>query len=119
MGFYVQFFCVFSLHINLKTFYIGLNNIYSDKVHDIHKYNVKIVGSDSKPVAYLDHLLELFILIQVDVARNFQKKDQIKKTIKAMATYKMNKLHLHLSDDEGWRLEIPGIPELTNVSNNS
>ena len=30
----------------------GLNNIYSDKVHDIHKYNVKIVGSDSKPVAY-------------------------------------------------------------------
>ena len=35
----------------------GLNNIYSDNVHDIHKYNVKIVGSDSKPVAYLDHLL--------------------------------------------------------------
>ena len=32
----------------------GLNNIYSDKVHDIHKYNVKIVGSDSKPVAYLE-----------------------------------------------------------------
>ena len=37
----------------------GLNNIYSDKVHDIHKYNVKIVGSDSKPVAYLDHLLDM------------------------------------------------------------
>ena len=39
--------------------YIGLNNIYSDKVHDIHKYNIKIVGSDSKPVAYLDHLLDM------------------------------------------------------------
>ena len=39
---------------------LGLNNIYSDKVHDIHKYNVKIVGSDSKPVAYLDHLLDMF-----------------------------------------------------------
>ena len=38
---------------------VGLNNIYSDKVHDIHKYNVKIVGSDSKPVAYLDHLLDM------------------------------------------------------------
>ena len=37
----------------------GLNNIYSDKVHDIHKYNVKIVGSDSKPVACLDHLLDM------------------------------------------------------------
>ena len=36
--------------IDLKNGF-GLNNIYSDKVHDIHKYNVKIVGSDSKPVA--------------------------------------------------------------------
>ena len=38
---------------------IGLNNIYSGKVHDIHKYNIKIIGSDSKPVAYLDHLLDM------------------------------------------------------------
>ena len=37
----------------------GLNNIYSGKVHVIHKYNVKIIGSDSKPVAYLDHLLDM------------------------------------------------------------
>ena len=38
---------------------VGLNNIFSGKVHDIHKYNVKIEGSDSKPVAYLDHLLDM------------------------------------------------------------
>ena len=37
----------------------GLNNIYSGKVHDIHKYNVKIIGTDSKPVAYLDHFLDM------------------------------------------------------------
>ena len=37
----------------------GLNITYSGKVHDIHKYNVKIKGSDSKPVAYLDHLLDM------------------------------------------------------------
>ena len=37
----------------------GLNNIYSSKLHDVHKYNVKIKGSDSKPVAYLDHLLDM------------------------------------------------------------
>ena len=52
----------FSFTFILKTMtytYVGLNNIYSDKVHDIHKYNVKIVGSDSKPVAYLDHLLDM------------------------------------------------------------
>ena len=35
----------------------GLNNVYSGKVHDIHKYNVKIIGSDSQLVAYLDHFL--------------------------------------------------------------
>lgn len=50
------------------------------------------------------------------MARNFHGIGQIKKIIVAMATYKMNKLHLHLSDDEGWRLEIPGLPELTHVS---
>ena len=31
-------------------FVTGLNNIYSGKVHDVHKYNFKIIGSDSKPV---------------------------------------------------------------------
>ena len=32
-----------------------------------------------------------------------------------MAMYKLNKLHLHLTDDEGWRLEIEGLPELTQI----
>ena len=33
----------------------------------------------------------------------------------AMGRYKLNKLHFHLTDDEGWRLEIPGLEELTKV----
>lgn len=52
----------------------------------------------------------------VDVARNFHDKDFILKFLDQMAAYKLNKLHLHLGDDEGWRLEIPGLPELTEVS---
>ena len=32
-----------------------------------------------------------------------------------MASLKLNKLHLHLGDDEGWRLEIPDLPELTQI----
>lgn len=51
--------------------------------------------------------------LMVDVARHFQTKEKIKHLIDALATYKMNKLHLHLSDDEAWRLEIPGLEELT------
>lgn len=53
--------------------------------------------------------------MHLDVARNFQPKASILKLLNIMAFYKMNKFHFHLSDDEGWRLEIPSIPELTEV----
>ena len=51
----------------------------------------------------------------IDVARNFHDKELIIGLIKQMAAYKLNKLHLHLAEDEGWRLEIPSLPELTEV----
>ena len=54
--------------------------------------------------------------VQIDVARNFHPKSDILKLLDVMAMYKMNKLHMHLTDDEGWRLEIPGLPELISVS---
>lgn len=51
----------------------------------------------------------------VDVARNFHSKESILKLLDQMAAYKLNKLHLHLGDDEGWRLAIPSLPELTDI----
>ncbi|POY37843.1 beta-N-acetylhexosaminidase [Solitalea longa] len=51
----------------------------------------------------------------MDVARNFQQKQEVLKLIDAMALYKFNTLHFHFSDDEGWRIEIPALPELTEV----
>lgn len=51
----------------------------------------------------------------LDVARNFQPMTAVKKLIDWMALYKMNTLHFHFSDDEGWRIAIPGLPELTDV----
>lgn len=53
--------------------------------------------------------------LHVDVSRNFQQIETIKKLIDLMAFYKLNVLHFHLTDDEGWRLEIPSLPELTQV----
>lgn len=53
--------------------------------------------------------------LMLDIARNFHSKETIERLIRLMALYKLNKLHLHLSDDEGWRLEIPGLKELTSV----
>ncbi|MTV39913.1 family 20 glycosylhydrolase [Duganella radicis] len=52
---------------------------------------------------------------QLDVARNFQPKDVVFKTLDLMSAYKLNKLHFHITDDEGWRLEIAGLPELTSI----
>ncbi|KAK3095697.1 hypothetical protein FSP39_017743 [Pinctada imbricata] len=51
--------------------------------------------------------------LMLDVGRNFIQKVDVLKTLDIMALYKLNKLHLHVSEDEGWRLEIPGLPELT------
>lgn len=50
----------------------------------------------------------------LDVARNFQPKSQILKLLDLMSLYKLNVFHFNLANDEGWRLEIPGLPELTD-----
>jgi hexosaminidase len=50
-----------------------------------------------------------------DVGRNFQTKKQILKVLDLLAFYKINTFHFHLTEDEGWRLEIPSLPELTAV----
>ncbi|MDP5213538.1 carbohydate-binding domain-containing protein [Pseudoalteromonas tunicata] len=50
-----------------------------------------------------------------DNARNYHGKDAMFKLVEQMARYKLNKLHWHFSEDEGWRLEISGLPELTEI----
>ncbi len=51
----------------------------------------------------------------LDIARHFRSPRELCRVIDLMALYKMNVLHLHFSDDEGWRLEIPSLPELTMI----
>lgn len=51
----------------------------------------------------------------LDVSRHFYGKDYIKKIIDGLAMHKMNVLHLHLVDDQGWRIEIKKYPKLTEV----
>lgn len=54
----------------------------------------------------------------MDVARNFLPKEEVLKFIDAMATYKLNKFHFHLTDDQGWRIEIKRYPRLIEVGSN-
>src|SRR5512133_2276211 len=51
----------------------------------------------------------------LDVARHFFGVEDVKRFIDLIAHYKMNRLHLHLSDDQGWRIEIKSWPKLTEV----
>lgn len=53
--------------------------------------------------------------IHLDVGRNFHGKAAVLRLLDQMSAYKLNKFHFHLTDDEGWRIEIPGLPELTDV----
>ncbi|MDG1750829.1 MAG: family 20 glycosylhydrolase [Thalassotalea sp.] len=77
-----------------------------------------LVSLTQKSVPYIhiiDEPLYEFRGMLVDTARNFRSKAFILKLLDQMAAYKLNKLHLHMGEDEGWRLEIPGLPELTTI----
>ena len=127
------------IHLNLGEVKIGgvknnNNEAYSLQV-DTAKHGITITGNSGKGVFYgIQSLLSLsepdglvphvtindapryeYRGMELDVGRNFMPKSEILKMIEAMAMYKLNKFHFHLTDDEGWRLEIPGLPELTEV----
>jgi len=53
--------------------------------------------------------------LSLDVARSFLPVEYLEKHIDRMAMFKMNRLHLHLSDDQGWRVEIKRYPKLTEI----
>ncbi|MFL5787656.1 MAG: family 20 glycosylhydrolase, partial [Flavisolibacter sp.] len=53
--------------------------------------------------------------LMLDVSRHFFTKQDVEKFIDEMVKYKFNLLHLHLTDDQGWRIEIKSLPNLTKV----
>ncbi len=55
----------------------------------------------------------------LDVARHFFSVEDVKRYIDLIAAYKMNTLHLHLADDQGWRIEIKSWPKLTEIGGKS
>ncbi|PRB58358.1 family 20 glycosylhydrolase [Microbacterium sp. MYb45] len=51
----------------------------------------------------------------LDVARHFRTVEEVRRLIDQLADHHLNVLHLHLSDDQGWRFEVPGFPRLTEI----
>jgi hexosaminidase len=77
-------------------------------------------GSWSIPgVGISDHPVYAYRGSMLDVSRHFFSVADVKRYIDLMAAYKMNVLHLHLSDDQGWRIEIKSWPKLTETGGSS
>lgn len=53
--------------------------------------------------------------MHLDVARNFVPADRVMRVIDLMAWHRLNRFHWHLTDDEGWRVPIPGLPQLVEI----
>jgi hexosaminidase len=66
-------------------------------------------------VAISDHPRFAWRGLMIDSARHFQTPDEIKRMLDQMAQAKLNVLHWHLTDDQGWRIEIKKYPKLTEV----
>ena len=87
----------------------GVNYAFVSLVQLISEQNTLAKGK------YVDAPNYAFRGLHLDVARNFRSVDFIKQLIRQMHFLKLNKLHLHLADDEGWRLAVDGLEELTNI----
>lgn len=57
--------------------------------------------------------------MMLDVSRHFFGVDDVKRVIDLLSIYKINRLHMHLSDDQGWRIEIKSWPKLTEIGGSS
>ncbi len=130
--------------IVLKTSNIDVNGTNKEAYHlNINKDRIIINGSDATGVFYgVQSLLSLVPLnvyqnqsksiefenvviqdaprftfrgLHVDICRNFQNKETIFKILDIISSYKLNRLLFYTTEDEGWRLEIPGLPELTSI----
>ena len=80
------------------------------------KETLKSVVEWSIPVVTIeDHPRFGWRGLMLDVSRHFFTKEQVKQYIDDMVKYKFNVLHWHLTDDQGWRIEIKSLPKLTSV----
>ena len=75
--------------------------------------SVKNVRWEAPAVEIMDYPRFGWRGLMFDVSRHFFTKDQVKQYIDQMVRYKYNLLHWHLTDDEGWRIEIKSLPNLT------
>lgn len=83
-------------------------SIYGGKPSPSDKWNLPCCEiSDSPRFAYRG--------MHLDSSRHFWSVEQVKKYLDVMAIFKLNRFHWHLTDDQGWRIEIKSYPDLTRI----
>lgn len=84
--------------------------------HILRKISKATDADGMIPAAEIEHWADYpYRGLMLDVARNYIPAREVKRMLTLMADYGLNVLHFHLGDDEAWRVEIPGMPELTEV----
>lgn len=83
-------------------------SIYSNQAHSKTNWNLPYVQIMDTPRFEWRGFM-------MDVSRHFFTVAEVKKMMDEMAMYKLNRLHFHLTDDQGWRVEIKALPRLTQV----
>lgn len=86
--------------------FYGIQTLRQLLPHEIESKTIKKITWRIRTISIKDYPRYKWRGAMLDVARHFFKVDDVKRYIDLLAFYKINKLHLHLSDDQGWRIEI-------------
>lgn len=106
--------------MNLKNGEITIEGATSHAVFNAVQTLLALIHSRELPYSLPNIVIDdypdlLYRGQMLDIARNFTSKENVLRLIDILSSYKINVLHLHLTDDEGWRIEIPDVEELTSV----
>lgn len=99
--------------------FMGVQTLRQMLPHEIEVDSVRNVKWEIPPFTIRDKPEFAYRSAMLDVSRHFFGVDDVKRYIDLISLYKMNTLHLHLSDDQGWRIEIKSWPKLTEVGGKS
>ena len=99
-----------------KGFFYGLQSLRQLAPAKIYSQSLQVEGNWQIPAVVIhDYPRFEYRGLMLDVARNFRSVSEIKRLIDLMAIHKLNYFQWHLSDDEGFRIEIKKYPQLTNI----
>ncbi|MCP2030121.1 hexosaminidase [Okibacterium sp. HSC-33S16] len=110
--------CVITATTNAGLFY-GIQSLRQLFPPDLEEHSVRSAAWEAIATSITDRPRFSYRGAMLDVARHFFDATEVCAFLDRIALFKINVLHLHLTDDQGWRISIDGRPELTDVGGSS